>query len=132
MTSILGLSLTLTHLQPLLIDDDSDDLEEDLEDDLEDLDDSDALEEDLEDDSDNLEEDLEDEPPQFSAKRLAIKKQLLKLVKEGGTPHTLIVEGEEGEIVTTYLFREEKLVTTWDRSTALKVAEAIQQYYLFE
>lgn len=85
-------------------------------------------------------EDLEVEPDEewdsdsgtysFSAKLFTRREELLKLVSaKNGTKHTLFVEGEDNEIVITYLFGEEKLVTVWNRSTALEVAEAIQYYF---
>lgn len=104
----------------------NEDWDEDLEEDLED-----ESDEDLEDESDlddELDSDLE--MYQFSARFCTMKKELLKLVtSKDGTQHILLVEGEDNDIVITYLFREQKLISIWNRSTALAIAEAIQWYY---
>lgn len=66
----------------------------------------------------------------FSAKLSPRGDELLKLVNgKDENQCTLLVEGEDNDLVFTYLFEEEKLVTVWNRSTALEVARAIQQYY---
>ena len=91
---------------------------------------------DLEEDGWKEEEELKEEwnsdleSHQFSASICNMRKELLKLVSnKNETQHTLLIEGEEHDIVITYLFKDQKLVSIWNRSTALAIAEAIQWYY---
>ena len=66
------------------------------------------------------------ESHQFSASICTMRKELWKLViNKNETQHTLLVEGEEHDIVITCLVKDQKLVSIWNRSTALAIAEAI-------
>ena len=59
-----------------------------------------------------------------------MRKELLKLVSnKNDIQHNLLIEGEEDDIVISYLFTDQKLVSIWNRSTALAITEAIQRYY---
>lgn len=101
--------------------------------DLDDEDDNDTVviddDEPVEDDDYDVSE-VDDDEYQFSVKFSTRRKELLKLDNdEDENKHTLLVEGEDDDIVITCLVGEQKVVTVWNRSTALEVAEAIQRYF---
>lgn len=98
--------------------------------DLDDEDDDEpVVDDEPEDDDDDVIEVIDDEY-QFSAKFYTRRKELLKLDNaEDENQHTLLVEGEDDDIVITCLFGEQKLVTVWNRSTALEIGSCSREVW---
>ncbi|URD50460.1 winged helix-turn-helix domain-containing protein [Chroococcidiopsis sp. CCNUC1] len=73
----------------------------------------------------------EPEEYDFSVKS-SNKTEILKLVNaRNDALQTLIVEAENDLIIINYYYNNQKLETIWNRSTALAIANAIQQYYSY-
>ncbi len=66
---------------------------------------------------------------QFSAEISTIKELLQLFACQDENQHTLVVEVKDNNIVITHLINSQKIVTVWNRSTALAITEAIRWYY---